>query len=52
MKQYFTIGRFQPFTIGHLSMIDENVSEYENISERAEINSFKTTNFNLLYEGD
>ena len=40
MKQYFTIGRFQPFTIGHLSMIDENVSEYENISVYIIANSF------------
>ena len=40
MKQYFTIGRFQPFTIGHLSMIDENVSKYENISVYIIANSF------------
>ena len=48
----FRVTKLSAVQIYPASIACELVPEYENISERAEINSFKTTNFNLLYEGD
>lgn len=48
----FRVVKLSAVQIYPASIACELVPEYESIAEKAEINSFKTTNFNLLYEGD
>lgn len=48
----FRVTKLSSTQIYPASITCELVPEYENIAEKSEVTSFKTTNFNLLYEGD